>query len=139
MNLNELNQISKIVEAKYQQRQQAFQKLMQQENKLRSDLARLDDQERAAEQTGDQQMRSIGADVIWKAWIGRSKTQLNLELAQVLAQKEHHIHQVRMAYGKVITTNELVDKKQRTLRKTAADDQLLRAIELTIQVEKRRY
>lgn len=98
-----------ITQAKYDQQQQSFQKLVAEENRLRGELARLAAALKQSQTEPEQEsdMRAIGADILWQGWVGRSKTQLNLKLAQVLALKSHHLAQVKQAYGKVLVVKEL--------------------------------
>jgi hypothetical protein len=103
---------------------QAFLQLVAEENKIRSELQRVDAQNQAAEQSQTADMRSIGADVIWKAWVGRTKRALNIKLSQVLAQKEHHLRQVKRAYGKVLVTRQLLDIQIRSETEAAMKQQL---------------
>ncbi|MGC1497573.1 MAG: hypothetical protein WA790_17350 [Sulfitobacter sp.] len=133
---DELNELLIITEAKYQLEQQSFQKIVTQENHLRGELARLDElQHQAQSTTADaREMRAIGADILWQGWIGRSKSQLNLQLAKVLATKLHHLAKVQRAYGKVLVVNELLDKTQRMVKKKQAQDTLSQAIQVSLQV-----
>ncbi|MDW3225249.1 MAG: hypothetical protein R8G34_20575 [Paracoccaceae bacterium] len=77
-------------------------------------------------------MQSIGADVIWKRWVGRAKASLNTKLALVLAEKEQHIRQVRQAYGKVIAAERLIEDLSDRDRKALNDLALGEAIESQI-------
>lgn len=108
----ELTALLKITQAKYDQQQQSFQKLVAEENRLRRELARLDTavKRSQSEPEGETEMRAIGADIIWQGWVAQSRTQLNLKLAQVLALKLHNLAQVKQAYGKVLVIQELQEK-----------------------------
>ena len=108
---SELTTLLTITQAKYDQQQQSFQKLVAEESRLRGELARLDLSVRQSQSDleKESEMRAIGADIIWQGWVARSKTQLNLKLAQVLALKLHHLAQVKQAYGKVLIVTELQD------------------------------
>ncbi|MGJ8617925.1 MAG: hypothetical protein ACSHWS_13880 [Sulfitobacter sp.] len=108
----ELTALLKITQAKYDQQQQSFQKLVAEENRLRRELARLDTavKRSQSEPEGETEMRAIGADIIWQGWVAQSRTQLNLKLAQVLALKLHNLVQVKQAYGKVLVIQELQEK-----------------------------
>jgi len=125
-NLTDLQQLEAITQAKYDQQQQSFKRIQAEENRLRSELARLDDMLQQSNDAGTQvgEMRAIGADIIWQGWVGRSKTELNLKLAQVLAIKEQQLHQVRQAYGKLQVVQQLIAEAQRGLRKRKGQSQL---------------
>lgn len=129
--LTELKDMLAITETKYDQQQQSFQKLVFEENRLRGELIRLDiaAHQAEAEPLGKREMRAIGADIIWQGWVARSKTQLNLKLAQVLALKLHHLAQVKQAYGKVLVVRELLGQVHKETSAKIADAALAQAID----------
>ena len=131
----ELNQLADVVQAKYEQQQQRFAGLIARENQLRAELKRLDDMRRntnapAASLT---QMKAIGADVLWLGWVGRSKKALNIQLAQILAQKEYHLKAVRMAYGKLLVVQEMRDDAKMKALRQSAQGQMDQAIRQSLQ------
>tara|TARA_R110000787_G_scaffold255641_1_gene360988 strand:+ start:108 stop:500 length:393 start_codon:yes stop_codon:yes gene_type:complete len=101
--------IQKLVEVKYRKEQDSFLRLIMQENRLRASLRQLDLHLEQSRECQDVELKSIGADVVWQAWGGRKKRELNMQLAQVLAVKERHISQVRKSYGKVLVSDALFD------------------------------
>ncbi|WP_299414012.1 hypothetical protein [uncultured Sulfitobacter sp.] len=127
-NLKDLKTMQQVVEIKYRQQQESFARLMVQENRLRASLTQLDQQMADSRASKDSPQKAIGADVLWQAWIGRKKRELNMQLAQVLAVKERHISQVRHAYGKVLVTQTLVDETHTKAQQKMAQSQLDRAI-----------
>ena len=130
----DLGEMLAICEARYALRQQDFAKLVAEENLLRAELSRLDEMSRSAE-TADYQtstMRSIGDDIIWLGWLGRTKTKLNHDLARVLAMKERHLKDIRQAYGKVLVVKEMQSALRVDARKSAAHLALTEAIEMTV-------
>lgn len=132
--MQDLKQLEAIVQARYQQQQQSLQRLLAEENRLRGELARLDDHLRNTRDHSEEgiPLRAIGADIIWQRWVGQRKSDLNTQLAKVLAIKEHHLVQVRTAYGKLLVVQELIEKEQRSTRKSKAEDQLARAIDQSL-------
>ncbi len=129
-----LAMLHQITQARYEQRQQSFAKLVAEESQLRAELVRLDSMNRATAMPEDatDQMHSIGADVLWRGWLGRSKTAVNMQLARVLAVKESHLLEVRRAYGKVLVVQELQQNLDRDTRKRRQDAELVRAISLSL-------
>lgn len=127
--LADLRQLQAIVQAKYQHQQQSFGRLVAEEARLRDELARLDGflADTRSMSPQEREMRAIGADLVWQSWLGRSKAQLNLKLAQILAIKEQHLKQVRTAYGKLLVVQELISNGTSDHRKKAARDALSRA------------
>lgn len=132
---HELNALAAITEAHYAQRQQRFAQHLAEENRIRAELSRLDEMDRAARATdvGSIPMRTVGADVIWQGWIGRSRTALNMALARVLAVKEHHQSEVRRAYGKVLVVEEIRDQHLAEERKKRTAAALSKAIEGSVR------
>lgn len=108
MSEKKIAQMEQILALKFQQRQQIFSKVRAEENRLRAQMVKLVAQEQEAETINDDRIKAIGADVIWKAWVGRAKTTLNMELAQVLAQKERLLVSVRRDYGKLLVSQKLL-------------------------------
>ncbi len=135
MKVNDLNALAAITEARYAQQQQRFAKLLAEEERIRTELSRLEEMDRSARASDAQAipMRTIGADVIWQGWIGRSRTALNMALARVLAVKEHHLSEVRRAYGKVLVVKEIRDQHITERRKKHDAAALSRAIEGSVR------
>ncbi|MEM5520645.1 hypothetical protein [Sulfitobacter sp. AS59] len=132
MKLNrQLLDIEKIFEVQYEKNQKEFRKLTLQETRLRAEIAKLDSRHQESCEIGNArfEMRSIGADVAWNAWVGRKKAQLNLELAQVLSVKDRHLKQVREAFGKLSVTRDLSQKMRLKHTKLLREKALLQAIE----------
>lgn len=120
--------MQQLVDLKYRQQQESFARLIAQENTLRASLGQLDAKLEQSRRNTDAQQSAIGADILWNAWVGRKKRELNMKLAQVLAVKEQHIAQVRKAYGKVIVTEALFKAAVKEASQKRALSQLERAI-----------
>lgn len=102
MRPDKLAQMSQVTEAVYLAEFRKIQPLLQEESRLRGALARLKEQaetERKALAT-DMPMQTIGADLLWQAWLVRSRKQLNIELSQVLARKSIVMDRIRHAFGR---------------------------------------
>ena len=132
--LTQLTALLAVTQAKYDQQQQSFGKLVSEENRLRTELEQLDAAARRAqtEPNGESEMRAIGADIIWQGWVARSKTRLNHKLAQVLALKLHQLAQVKQAYGKVLVIKELRDQARSKSTTKRAQNALAQAINHTL-------
>ena len=130
----ELNDMLAICEARYVLRQRDFAKLVAEENRIRAEIARLDDMNRAVGGPNVEaaDMRAIGADMIWRGWLGRAKTALNLKLAQILAAKEHHLKEVRQAYGKVLVVKEMQTQIHTKARKKSLAKALSQAVDMSL-------
>ncbi|KEJ91055.1 hypothetical protein [Sulfitobacter donghicola] len=125
---SEISKMQTLVDIKYQQQQESFARLVAHENRLKNALHKLDDQLANSRTNSDRSLQAIGADVIWEAWVGKKKKELNMELAQFLALKELHIDQIRQAYGKVLVTQGLSEKLKKGEKQKMAQIQLDRTI-----------
>ena len=74
----------------------------------------------------------IGADVIWLAWVGRTKASLNIQLAQVLARKENSIGRLRHAFGKKMVAAQLSEDSKAQQKLEFDNKALEAAIGLTL-------
>ncbi|MBM1321049.1 hypothetical protein JQT77_01230 [Sulfitobacter mediterraneus] len=130
----DLQKLQMATRIAYQQRQHRFQTVLAEEARLRQEIQRLDglDQQVREQFLQNQNMRAIGADVLWLGWVGRSKTAVNMELSRVLAVKEHHLSEVRKAYGKRLVAEQLLDQHEKEKRQTGAKRDLDRIIEISL-------
>jgi hypothetical protein len=133
--INQLQQLHIIVQSHYDLAQQEFQKIITQEACVRAELSRLDDLNNEARIATNEslELRAIGADIIWQSWVNRSKRQLNMKLARILAQKEPHLAAVRRAYGKVLVATELLENRKVSQKKTQESTELSELIGQIIQ------
>lgn len=131
MRLEKLNKMHRLVRASYDQHQQSFGKILAQEAALRRELRRVDqmDRDARARVQEDVSMRTIGSDVIWQSWVGRTRTRLNLQLSRVLAVKEQHLAIVKKAYGKVLVVEKLIQNVKKDQAKARQDRELTAAID----------
>ncbi|MEX3316344.1 hypothetical protein [Sulfitobacter sp. PS-8MA] len=132
--LAELRHLEAICQAKYDQQRQSFLRIKTEESRLRRELERLDHMARQANDASTRTgvMRAVGADIMWQAWIGRSKNELNLKLAQVLAIKDQQLAQVRQAFGKLQVAQELIASVQKNQRKRRDQSQMELAIDIAL-------
>lgn len=133
-NTKDLEQMLAVCNARYALRQQDFAKLVAEENRLRAELARLDQMQRDAQPDGLSQihLQAIGADLIWQSWLNRSRVSINMALAQVLSQKERHLHDVRQAYGKVLVVEQLLKKAALVAQRKRTHAALDQTIEMSV-------
>lgn len=128
LNGSDLEQLEYLMDLKFRKKQQSFFRILSEEEKLRAQLAQLETMETANSDAKLQEMRHIGADVIWKAWLNRTRSKLNLSLAQVLAQKEMLRDTARKDYAKVSIAETLATLQKSDERKTQQAQQLSDAI-----------
>lgn len=108
---NALNDLAELTDAIYQAELQKMAVLNNKEAIVRRKIADLetlrhDNQSLPAGQLTV--VRQIGADVLWQGWVGRTRESLNIELAQILAQKEHLKAELQRAFGKQLAAKEMV-------------------------------
>lgn len=119
MKQNKLNQMCQVTEAVYLNEFQKVEGILSEEARLRRDLAQLEAQSLQARQKlqDDVPMQTIGADVLWQAWLTRTQRQLNMELAQVMARKLSAMGRVRSAFGRQNAVQSMQETHQREIRK----------------------
>ena len=128
MNLEQLHELSDL---KYQQSQQKLAAILTRENTLRAELAKLRGfvSETRCLPPDHAQMRAIGADVIWLRWVTTAQARLNIELAQVLAQKEGHMARHKRAFGKAQAAQSLAKTEREKHAKKRRNQVLAQAID----------
>lgn len=130
----DLSQLQRISDLKFQRSEQDLVKLRLKEASLRTELNRLKElrYETHSLPPEDAQMRAIGGDIIWLQWLASNQRRLNIELAQVLAQKEALVTRHRVANGKKIVTDALNDRQTEAAQKERAKASLRNAIEASL-------
>lgn len=131
-----LEQIQTLLDLKYRRSRAGISQILQQEASLRADLEKLARQEAENRHDDIQKMKAIGADVLWQAWLGRMRAQLNRELALVLAQKEIVMKSVRQDFGRLSVSGQLLRSSLEAERATAAKNMLEEAIDLAFTKSK---
>lgn len=110
--------------------QQKLDALRQREASLRVELAALDEMRSAVEAPDPalQTMRGVGADLLWKAWLTRTRARLMTELAQVKALMEPLISQARRDMGRSEAAKDVMTAdaaQKRAARQQKQRDRLL--------------
>ena len=96
-----------------------MQKIVAEETRLRREIRGLDEKasltgQLPAERLHD--MRSVGADLLWNGWVARSRRQLNIELAQVLARKGQAMREVGKAHGRNSAARAILQQEEKARR-----------------------
>lgn len=129
-----------LTEALYRSEQTRTRDLQQRETDLRQALKRLETSRKSSLISSSDRLdplRQIGADVLWQGWLGRNREELNRQLALCLAQKAHHLTELRRVFGRHVAAQSLLDddsdrlKQDRSRTGSARDEtlSLLRAVE----------
>lgn len=135
MKSTHLQQLSKVADALFAKEQSKLAKLASREAGLREQIRKLAEHDQEARKSLAQSgavMRHLGADLLWRKWQEDMLRKLNIELAQVMAQKLALAEQVRTAFGRQQAVLQMVDdcKKQVADRNRKADEQRLARVEL---------
>ena len=120
MKTKTLKELEQVLDLRFRRKQMGYAKIISQESRVREQLRKLDDQAKDAERSQDHKLQAIGADVIWKSWLERTKRTLNMELAQIMVQKEALRAGVKREYGKLLVGREMLEDQvleQSTSRK----------------------
>lgn len=127
MKSDQLDDLKNLTDALYRVEQQKLAKLSAKESELRQKLSELEQHRRnntslpANEFLG---LREIGADVLWQGWVIRTRQNLMVELAQVLAQKAGMRPALQRAFGKQMASAQIhADEKTRHLQNQRFHDE----------------
>ena len=105
-----LDDLAQITDAQFRAEQSRLSDIVAEEAALRQDIARLDAHHRDNQNLPETQLsraRTIGADVLWQGWVGRTRKDLQMRLARVLVRKANMMDSLRQAYGKSIAAQTL--------------------------------
>jgi hypothetical protein len=117
-----LSQMSTVTEVLFQREFSAVQGILKEESAIRHSLAQLDAQSQSSSSNNAQDcaMQTIGADILWQAWVSKTRRQLNIELAQIVARKFEAIAHIRKAFGRKEAVKILMEKSREDRQKKAA-------------------
>lgn len=129
-----------LTDLKYQKSQEGLPKILARERKLRDEIDRLRIHafQARALPADKPAMQNIGADVIWLKWVSQAIERLNIELAQVLAQKETLQAKQRKAFGQKTVAGFLQKEATREEASKKAAKSLAVAIESALLISNRR-
>lgn len=102
-----MGRISKVLVASYEAQQFKLQSVLEDESLLRQEIDLLKSRALDAQTHSCESMLLVGADMIWQTWVERKIVQLNAQLAQVLALKDHELTQLRKEFGKKTAAEKL--------------------------------
>ncbi len=130
MKLQKIDQMRKVTEAKYLCEFQKIKGILDEETRLRRELAKLKTQAATGRRDVNDQtsMQTIGADILWQGWVARTQRNINIELSRVLAKKLTAMGKVRKAFGRKhaveIMSEAIQTDRKRRLGKKAEEDLL---------------
>ncbi|MDA7964361.1 hypothetical protein [Ruegeria sp.] len=97
-----ISDLAEATEADFQKEYQELRPLLQKEAQLQAQLVRLDAQlaQVKADSIQTEGYHVTGGDMLWHGWESATRRQLNMELAQVRAQKLAAMEGLRKAFGR---------------------------------------
>ena len=95
-----LSAICDTTDALYRAELTRFQGIAAEERRARDALARLDLPPPDPATPEALAMRTVGADVAWARWVGRQRSVLNMQLANILARKQEQLTRLQSAFGR---------------------------------------
>ncbi len=127
---SELEQLLFVSQLQYDRQKQTYTRIIGEEARLRYELERLSALGKPKKDVAENltSMRAIGADLLWQGWLGRSKADVNMKLARVLAKKAYEQEKVRKAFGKLIALEKLAKQENDTQLKRRQKHELGAAI-----------
>lgn len=133
----DLESLKFLTELKYTQSLSGMAEIRAKEARLRHMIERLKQQAFEAQALPADQldMHNIGADVIWLKWVSKTVRNLNLELAQLLAQKETYLAGQRRALGRKTAAEHTFQKERTARQRTKQANALQTAINLSMQTK----
>ncbi|PYC47365.1 hypothetical protein DI396_10370 [Litorivita pollutaquae] len=124
----QFKELVQVTDALYQVELAKVQKIAAEEARLRQALADLDSQARDAMNAAQDDMmavRALGADLLWRQWVGRARAALQMQLAQVLVRKNEAMVKLRRAFGKTTVAQDLLEQE---LHKVAKEREAKRIV-----------
>lgn len=94
--------------------QKALAEITAEEARLRRQIGTLQEHRRMSHEAdpGLMPMRAIGADILWQGWIDRTQSDLNMDLARVLARKAPIAKRAKKNIGRRDVVSEMKDEMQ---------------------------
>jgi hypothetical protein len=103
MSASDLNTLEALTEAQFRAEQAELEPILVEERRLRRSLADLDEKtyKNATLPISDlTDLQRLGGDMAWRRWAAQSRTELQMQLARVLARKANKMAVVRQAFGR---------------------------------------
>lgn len=123
----DLKPLLNIADARNEAAQSHMATIKAREQKLRQQIADLDEQFAQAALTDPEtmhRMQRLGAQNLWSGWMTTRKREMNMALALVLADKQDFVRVLQKASGQRDALQSLLDEAVKAQkRKTAARDQ----------------
>ncbi len=119
----EMEELAELTGMVFSARSAEMLRLSAREQKLRDRYETLEKQRQTAQGQAEDVLsqRLTGLDVLYQMWVGRQMAAVNTELAQVLAEKEMRLQNLRTAFGKKEVALQLLCR-QKAIKRPAEPD-----------------
>ena len=130
----ELDDLLHITQARYQKAQSALQAVQKEETRLRGLLSELLEKERSGREamSQDNTLQRTGGDVNWMRWVAHSRRILNMQLANVLVQKEKAFRELQSHFGKADVLEKLAEQEAERRRADLQNRQINAILDLEL-------
>ncbi|MFV1599569.1 MULTISPECIES: hypothetical protein [unclassified Phaeobacter] len=117
-----LDQMADVTEALYLQEHAKVKPVLDAEARVRGQLTKLDQQIKDSRDlaSSDHAMKALGADLLWQGWHTRARRELNMELAQITAQKLRAMDNLRKAFGRKHAVETMAIEERLRIKKDKA-------------------
>nr|WP_216599831.1 MULTISPECIES: hypothetical protein [unclassified Ruegeria] len=104
--------MEKVTEATFQKKFQELRPILDAEARVRQQLAKLDLQLSQVRTESDKTegYQVSGTDILWNGWESATRRQLNMQVAQIRAQKLAAVEALRFAFGRKQAVEALGEK-----------------------------
>lgn len=104
--------LEKVTEATFQKKFQELRPILDAEARVRQQLAKLDLQLSQVRTESDKTegYQVSGTDILWNGWESATRRQLNMQVAQIRAQKLAAVEALRFAFGRKQAVEALGEK-----------------------------
>lgn len=114
-------ELAALTRALFQAETGRLEALLQEETRLRRDLAMLKvQQDQAMTLPQADGLRRIGADVLWQGWLDRNRAEVQMHLAQILARKARILPELRESFGRQQASAVLLHRQEMTAAQNRA-------------------
>lgn len=130
--MDQLAVLAQLEKLRSMKSQKALAEINLREARIRRQIATLNEHRKHSHsvEAGLAPMRSIGADVLWQAWIDRTQSDLTTDLARLLVQKEPIMQKAKIDVARKEVAEDLSSTEASALRSELAS----RRLETTLQM-----
>lgn len=110
--MTKLADLQKLTEFEFLKIEEELRLIVEQENRLRTGIRDLKARAWSGESGDVAGMKSLGADIAWRAWVDSTVENMNYDLARVLAQKQACIAKTKRYFSRMESCRSLSKREQ---------------------------